>query len=349
MVSRVCACGWRLPGPFPVRYLPRALTRLVLIASLLAMTACSPACTPPEAKNPDAKTGSAEGGAPKGDPKSAEGGQGDPDGAKKDPSPVIPKGEMIMEAKGVDLSKLKESQRSTFFQVINSEPSACDKPHSLAKSLRDDDKCRDSLIAGQFVADYLQAGAPTSEVRTGLQEVSKALKPREIPVEGRPVLGTETAPVTVVVFADFQCPHCKLEAPKIRKTVEQFRGRARLIFKHFPLQGHPRAKAAAIATEAALEQGKFWEMHDIVFANQEKLDDADILSYASKIGLDMAKFKASYNVRKGKAVVEADKQHGEDAGVDGTPAVFVNGRRANGRYILFGGELSGWIDDALKR
>lgn len=348
MRPKACVCARRLPRPFPVRYLPRALTRLLLIASLLAMTACSPACTPPEAKNPDAKADSAKGETPQADPASASGAEGGPADVKKDPPPV-PKGEMIMEAKGVDLSKLKESQRSTFFQIINSEPSACDKPHSLAKSLRDDDKCRDSLIAGQFVADYLQAGAPTSEVRTGLQEVSKALKPREIPVEGRPVFGSATAPVTVVVFADFQCPHCKLEAPKIRKTVEQFRGRARLIFKHFPLMGHPRAKAAAIATEAALEQDKFWEMHDIVFANQDKLEDGDIRSYASKIGLDMAKFDAHYNARKGKAVVEADKQHGEDAGVDGTPAVFVNGRRANGRYILFGGELSGWIDDALKR
>lgn len=348
MRRKACVCVLRLPQPFPVRYLPRALTRLVLIASLLAMTACSPACTPPEAKNPDAKADSGKGGAPEADAPSTQGGEGGAAEVKKDPAPM-PKGEMIMEAKGVDLSKLSESQRSTFFQVINSEPSACDKPHSLAKSLRDDATCRDSLIAGQFVADYLQAGAPTSEVRTGLQEVSKALKPREIPVEGRPVFGSETAPVTVVVFADFQCPHCKLEAPKIRKTVEQFRGRARLIFKHFPLMGHPRAKAAAIATEAALEQGKFWEMHDIVFANQDKLEDGDIRSYASKIGLDMTKFDASYNARKGKAVVEADKQHGEDAGVDGTPAVFVNGRRANGRYILFGGELSGWIDDALKR
>jgi protein-disulfide isomerase len=303
------------------------------------MTACSPACTPPDAKNPEAD--------PKADPKAAQGEGGEADTAKKPVAP--PAGDMVMEAKGVDLSKLSESQRSTFFQIINSEPSACDKPHSLAKSLRDDDKCRDSLIAAQFVADYLQAGAPTSEVRTGLQEVTKSLKPRDIPVEGRPVYGSENAPVTVVVFADFECPHCKMEAPKLRKTVDQFRGRARLIFKHFPLGGHVRAKQAAIATEAALEQGKFWEMHDIVFANQDKLEDGDILSYAAQIGLDVEKFKASYNARKGKGVVEADKKHGEEAGVDGTPAVFVNGRRANGRYILFGGELSGWIDDALKR
>lgn len=256
---------------------------------------------------------------------------------------------MIMEAKGVDLSKLAESQRSMFFQIINSEPSACDKPHSLATSLRDDDKCRDSLVAAQFVADFLAAGAQTSDVRQALEAVLADLKPREIPIEGRPIYGTKTAPVTVVVFADFQCPHCKAEAPGLQKAVDQFRGRARLIFKHFPLMGHDRAKVAAIATEAALEQGKFWEMHNVIFENQDRLSDEDIMGYAQGIGLEMGKFKASFEAQKGKATVEQDKAHGETAGVDGTPAVFVNGRRANGQYVLFGGTVTGWIDDALKR
>lgn len=304
----------------------------------LALTACSPACTPPDAKNPESSSKAAAG--------SKGAAEGDEDGRT---AKLPPKGEMIMEAKGVDLSKLSESQRSTFFQIINSEPSACDKPHSLATSLRDDDKCRDSLVAAQFVADFLAAGAQTSDVRQALEAVLADLKPREIPIKGRPIYGTESAPVTVVVFADFQCPHCKAEAPGLQKAVDQFRGRARLIFKHFPLMGHDRAKVAAIATEAAHEQGKFWEMHNVIFENQDRLSDEDIMGYAQGIGLDMTKFKTSFDAQKGKATVEADKAHGETAGVDGTPAVFVNGRRANGQYVLFGGSVTGWIDDALKR
>jgi protein-disulfide isomerase len=322
----------------------RRFPQWALAASVLVLTACSPACTPPEAKNPEAsKGGGGDGGAPAREPEAEA--AGDDDEGK----PSVPPGEMITEARGVDLTKLKESQRSTFFQIVNSEPSACSKTHSLAKSLRDDATCRDSLIAAQFVADYLAAGAPTSEVRDALQVVFADLKPREIPVEGRPTLGSERAPVTVVVFADFECPHCKQEAPVVREAVEQFRGRAKLVFKHFPLQLHPRAKVAAAAAEAAHLQGKFWPMHDIIFANQDALDDEDLVGYASKLGLDVGKFKADFKAAAQMAAVEQDKAHGEEAGVDGTPAVFVNGRRANGRYALFGGSVAGWIDDALKR
>ena len=319
----------------------RRFPQWALAASVLVLTACSPACTPPDAKNPEAsKSGEGGGSAPE-----AEAEAGD----EAEPKPSLPPGEMITEARGVDLSKLSESKRSTFFQIINSEPSACDKPHSLAKSLRDDATCRDSLVAAQFVADYIAAGGTTSEVRTALQEVVSDLEPREIPVEGRPVLGAERAPVTVVVFADFECPHCKQEAPLIREAVQQFRGRAKLVFKHFPLQAHPRAKPAAAAAEAAHRQGKFWEMHDIIFANQDALDDGDLVGYAAKIGLDVAKFKADYKAAAQLEAVDKDRADGDEAGVDGTPAVFVNGRRANGRYALFGGSITGWIDDALKR
>lgn len=254
---------------------------------------------------------------------------------------------MITQAEGVDLSKLSESQRNTFFQIINTEPSACDKPHSMAKSLRDDPSCRDSLIAAQFVSDRLASGASTSQVKDELELVVESLQPREIPTEGRPTHGSERAPVEVVVFADFQCPHCKAEAPVLRKAVDQFRGRAKLVFKHFPLAGHPRAKVAAIAAEAAHAQGKFWEMHDAIFAHQDALEDEDLIRYAQQIGLDMTKFRTDFEAKKGQASVESDRKHGEELEIGGTPAVFVNGRYYN--ELLFGGSVTGWIDDALKR
>ena len=155
------------------------------------------------------------------------------------------------------------------------------------------------------------------------------------------------APVTVVVFADFECPHCRAEAPVLRQAVQQFRGQARLIYKHFPLNMHPRAKRAAVATEAALAQGKFWEMHDQVFAHQDALEDDDLRTYAKAIGLDMAAFDAHYGASTGLAVVEADRKDGDALGFSGTPAVFVNGREFT--PVLFGGTIEGWIDDALRR
>lgn len=306
-----------------------------MFVSTLGMAACTPACTPPDAKNPD-------------DSKAAQ--AADPnanESAKDDTEAPAPSGEMITEAKGVDLGKLSESQRSTFFQILNTEPSACDKPHSMAKSLRDDASCRNSLIAAQYVADRLAGGATPSAVKEELEFIVDSLTPKEIPIEGRPVYGNEKAPVTVVVFADFECPHCRAEAPMLRKAVDQFRGRAKLVYKHFPLGGHKRAKVAAIASEAAHAQGKFWEMHDRIFANQTRLSDEDLYEYAEKSGLDMDAFKAHFEAEKGKAVVESDRAHGEALEIAGTPAVYVDGRLYHDR--LFGGSLSGWIDDALKR
>ena len=308
------------------------------------LAACSPACTPPEAKAPD------EPGEPKADAARSGPGVGKKAEAiaeHEKKRAELPKDDMLSEAPGVDTSKLTDAQRGVFFQIINTEPSACDKPHSMARSLADDPSCRDSQVAAQFVADALASGAPASAVKHDLPIVVEALTPREIPIEGRPVYGAERAPVTVVVFADFQCPHCRLEAPVLRKAIDQFRGRAKLVYKHFPLMGHDRAKAAAIATEAAHEQGKFWEMHDLVFENQNDLTDENLYEFAAEIGLDMEKFKASYSAGKGKAVVEQDKAHGETLEIGGTPAVFINGREMI--PALFGGSVTGWIDDALKR
>jgi protein-disulfide isomerase len=308
------------------------------------VAACSPACNPPDAKAP----GTDEPRGP-GDERSGDGvGKKAANIAEHEKKRAeLPKDDMLMEAPGVDTSKLSEAQRGVFFQVINTEPSACDKPHSLARSLKDDPGCRDSQLASQFVADALASGAPASAVKHDLPLVVDALRPRHIDIQGRPVYGSERAPVTVVVFADFQCPHCRSEAPVLRKAVDQFRGRAKLVYKHFTITGHDGAKLAAIATEAAHEQGKFWEMHDLVFQNQNDISNENLYEWAEQIGLDMAKFKASFSANKGKAVVEKDKADGEVLGISGTPAVYVNGRQVI--PALFGGNVTAWIDDALKR
>ncbi|MEZ4450995.1 MAG: thioredoxin domain-containing protein [Nannocystaceae bacterium] len=306
-------------------------SKFTLAPLLLALTACSPACNTPEAIPP------AE----------ADSGRSPDRPIKAVPTPQASSDEQVNEAKGVDLTKLTEPQRTNFFQILNTEPSACDKPHSLAVSLRDDATCRDSLPVSQFIADALASGASPSDVKMALEEVVDSLRVRDINIDGRPVYGNERAPVTVVVFADFECPHCRAEAPVLKRTVDEYRGRAKLVFKHFPISGHIRAKPAAIATMAAHKQGKFWEMAEIVFENQTALEDADIRAYAKRIGLDMAKFDADVKAGYGRDLVEADRVEGDKLEITGTPAVFINGRYYN--PLLFGGTVTGWIDDALRR
>lgn len=299
----------------------------------VATTACT-GCTPPGPADPGSSGRSAE--------KSAQ-----PKRARKELTPP-PAEQMIREAPGVDLSRLSETQRASFFTVINVEPSACDKPHSLATSMRDDPECRNSMLVAQFIADGLARGATPSDISLEIDAVVHALTPRDIPIEGRPTYGNKNALVTVVVFADFECPHCKQEAPVLRKAVQQYRGKAKLVFKHFPLSMHDRAQVAAIAAEAAHQQGKFWEMHDLIYDHQTELEDEDLERYARQVpGLDFNRWKTDFAAEAAKLAVAKDRASGELLEIAGTPAVFINGRQMS--PLLFGGSLEAWIDDALRR
>jgi protein-disulfide isomerase len=300
----------------------------LLISCLLLVTGC-----PPANSQTDTQSG-AKGAGPRK--------QGEPT-----PEP-IPAKDLIREAPGVDISKLTEPQRETFFQVINSEASACGAAHSLVVSLREDDSCRDSMHVAQFIAGRIAAGAHAGDIKLELDAIVAALKEREIPIEGRPVYGNERAPVTLVVFADFQCPGCKAEVPELRAAVDSYRGQVKLVFKHFPLtQTHAFAEAAALAAEAAHLQGKFWEMHDELFEHQNALEPADIERYATEIGLDVGKWKADMTSEPVKQTVAQDQADGMKLELSGTPRVFVNGRERV--PLLWDGELDKWIDDALRR
>jgi protein-disulfide isomerase len=309
----------------PIR-LPLAL----MLAFAVTSTACS-GCTPPGPDQPGA-------GEPARTPRERE--------RKELPPP--PAEQMIREAPGIDTKQLSETARATFYTMLNTEPSACDKPHSLATSLREDPECRNSRHVAQFIADRLAAGATPSDIKLDVDLVVRALTPREIPVEGRPVYGNERAAVTVVVFADFECPHCKAEAPTLRKAIQQYRSQAKLVYMHFPLGMHPRAEVASRAAEAAFRQGKFWEMHDLIFDHQSQLEDQDLERYAQQIpGLDFGKWKADFQSDDVALAVAKDRALGETLQIEGTPAVYIDGRQLT--PLLWGGRIEAWIDDALRR
>ncbi|HLL05177.1 MAG TPA: thioredoxin domain-containing protein [Myxococcaceae bacterium] len=145
-----------------------------------------------------------------------------------------------------------------------------------------------------------------------------------------PVKGPANAPVTLVAFSDFECPFCSRAALTVRQLEQEYQGKLRVAFKHQPLANHPNALPAATASLAAHEQGKFWEMHDKMFANQTKLDRASLEAYAKELGLDMAKFKAAMDSNKFQEHIVADSAQGSQIGAGGTPTFFVNGRKIVG-------------------
>jgi protein-disulfide isomerase len=162
-----------------------------------------------------------------------------------------------------------------------------------------------------------------------------------------PVRGPLDAPVTIVEFSDFQCPFCVRVTPTLLKLRESYGDKIRLAYRHFPLPMHPLAPKAAEAAACAGEQGKFWEMHDRLFAANGKLQIADLKAQASELGLDGEAFGACLDGGKLAALVKADMEAGQRYGVSGTPAFFVNGRFISGAqpYEAF----ARVIDDELAR
>ncbi len=143
--------------------------------------------------------------------------------------------------------------------------------------------------------------------------------------------GPETAPVTLVEYGDYQCSYCG-EAYPILKEVQAKMGKGlRFVFRNFPItQIHPQALMAAEAAEAANLQGKFWQMHDMLYENQFDLSDESILVYAEKVGLDTDRFVADINGGALNARIKHDFQTGVMSGVNGTPSLFINGERYDG-------------------
>jgi protein-disulfide isomerase len=142
--------------------------------------------------------------------------------------------------------------------------------------------------------------------------------------------GPAAAPIEIIEFSDFQCPYCQRANPAVEQVLSTYGDRIHFVYRHFPLPNHPNARPAAEASQCAAEQGKFWPYHDRLFANPARLGAADLKQHAVELGLDASKFNACVDARKYKAQVDADTQAGQEAGVNGTPAFFVNGRMLSG-------------------
>ena len=153
----------------------------------------------------------------------------------------------------------------------------------------------------------------------------------KIATEGAQSKGPEGAPVTIVEFSDFQCPFCARVVPTLKEIERTYRGSVRIVWKHLPLSSiHNNAVGAAVAAEAAGRQGKFWEFHDKLFENQERLGAEDLLQHARDLGLDMGRFEADVLSAVEKKKIEADVQEADALGVVSTPSTFINGRFVSG-------------------
>jgi protein-disulfide isomerase len=141
------------------------------------------------------------------------------------------------------------------------------------------------------------------------------------------IQGPDHAPVAMIEYGDFECPNCKQAAPAVKILLNRFAGNVRFAFRHFPLEEvHPHARQAAEAAECAGAQGKFWEMHDLLFDHQTHLDPQHVHGYAEQLGLDLARFTTELDDQVYLQRIREQVEGGKRSGVRGTPAFFINGR-----------------------
>jgi protein-disulfide isomerase len=165
---------------------------------------------------------------------------------------------------------------------------------------------------------------------------------KAIPIDASPSRGPETAPVTIVEFADFECPFCQHIAPELDGLWESRKAAVRFIFKFMPLSIHPHGELAARAAIAALRQGKFWEMHRRLFASGGRLEQTDLEAHAKALGLDVGRFRADMQSSATTAQLDADRKVADDLGVKGTPTLFINGREYDAKL-----QMDSWVDDEI--
>ena len=175
----------------------------------------------------------------------------------------------------------------------------------------------------KVIQDAMRAQRPQRAPEPPLEErIKNAIK---VPIDDAPVKGSANAPVTIVEFSDFQCPFCSRVEPTLKQVEQDYPGKVKIAFRQNPLPFHQNAMSAAKASLAAKEQGKFWEMHEALFANQKDLSDDAIRKLAKDIGLNVSKFESDWKSDKFNAQIEADIKFAQQNGASGTPSFFING------------------------
>jgi protein-disulfide isomerase len=256
------------------------------------------------------------------------------------------RGEANTPPPGVDLTKLDEFERKVFFRVVNKESSACGKAESLLKSVKTDRSCRKSLYAARYVVRLVDGGYTDSEIGESIQKRFRTERVN-LDLGDSPAKGPASAPVTLVEFVDYECPHCKRVQPVLKQLMDDYRDEVKVVFKHYPLGGHTNARMAAEAAMVAHKQGKFWAYNDKVWAIADSLSPAAFEQIAKDVGLDVAKWRADFESEAIKARVQQDRTLGERLVLQATPTIYINGRLfADNKDV---DSLKDWINEELNR
>ncbi len=243
----------------------------------------------------------------------------------------------VTDLPGVDWNGLTGPKKASALRIMQTEGCTCGCDMKLAECRVKDPSCGVSRKLAAAVVKETAAGKDAAAVRADLQRIANEPPavlddPVKISTAGDPVIGPANARMTIVEFSDFQCPYCSKAVAEVKEVMRQMPKDVKLVFKQFPLDSHSQAEMGAEAALAAQAQGKFWEMHDRLYAGFPDVSRQRILSYARELKLDMNRFTSELDSHKYQARVRMEEQEGEVAGVGGTPTFFFNGKKYNSTF-----------------
>ncbi|WP_323379082.1 DsbA family protein [Pyxidicoccus xibeiensis] len=236
---------------------------------------------------------------------------------------------------GMDFSSLPPTAKRELATVMTDEFCYCGCPHTLGACLKQHTGCRHARRMARLAARMVSDGSPATEVIVSLSQYYAAFRDTraQFKVDERMCMGSASAPVTVVEFSDFECPFCARARPVLEAFAKKNAQQVRFCYLPFPLSNHVNAVPAATAALWARDQGKFWEMHDGLFEQQENLKPEALPALATKLGLDGSKLAAALKSDAYKQELEGFRNQGRAAGLSGTPSVFFNGRPVDLGFI----------------
>jgi predicted DsbA family dithiol-disulfide isomerase len=245
----------------------------------------------------------------------------------------------------VNTDGMTPSERDSLKRLLTKFPSACNKSQSLITSLRNDAACKKSVLRATWLAKMFKDGYLESEVEEKFSRRYVDSKCYQIDTNGAQVRGDSSAPITLVEFADFECPHCAMTDPILVQLLEKYPKKVKLVFMNYPIPMHANAANAAAAALAAGKQGKFWEYHDYLFKHQDRQRPMDLVMIADEMKLDRRRFETDMEALRSR--VRRERDIGEKLDLTGTPSLFINCRKIEGPMNLE--NLSSYVEEELSQ
>lgn len=251
---------------------------------------------------------------------------------KRPADQAVPPADPSVSLPGTHADQLAIAAQRDLVKLMSEGPCPCDPSRTLLMCIQKQD-CPAATSLAEYGVELYKAGLGSDQVTEAV--INKFIQDFSPPVEFNlsktPWKGAENAPITIVEFADFECPHCAMMAVIMSEIVKERSPSVKLYFKQFPLPFHKLAPLASQATLAAHRQGEFWLMHDLIFSQQEKLSEELFIQFAEQLGLNLMVFRADYADEALIKEVEADRDEGVKAGLEGTPTLFFNGKIYRGQ------------------